>query len=124
MIDNGRVAGIPFKAANSSGGPMAPSVIVLHDTAGRLAKGSSVDWFRSKDCTTSAHFVVERDGSVTQLVRTDRKAFHAGTSSWQGRAFCNAFSIGIEIVSPGKLDGNGKAWFGDRRLTATRRRWS
>jgi N-acetyl-anhydromuramyl-L-alanine amidase AmpD len=113
-IRAGRVIGpgVRFLAANSSGGPIAPSLIVLHDTAGRLEKGSSVGWFRDKKCTTSAHFVVERDGSVAQMVPLDSKAFHCGESVWQGRRYANSFAIGIEIVNPGKMDHAGKAWFG------------
>lgn len=106
-----RLAGAPFVAANSSGGDMVPSLIVVHDTAGRLDKGSSVSWFRSRECSTSAHVVVEIDGTVTQMVPFNKKAWHAGKSSWRGKTFCNAFSIGIEIVNPGALNKNGRAWF-------------
>ena len=113
-IRNHRVTGpgVRFLAANSYGGPITPQLIVLHDTAGRLDKGSSVGWFRDKECTKSAHFVVERDGSVTQMVPLDRKAFHCGESAWKGRRYCNSFAIGIEIVNPGKMDRMGRAWFG------------
>ncbi len=45
----------------------------------------------------SAHFLVRRDGRVLQFVSTDRRAWHAGVSSWQGRSNCNDFSIGIEL---------------------------
>ncbi|HEX5126272.1 MAG TPA: 1,6-anhydro-N-acetylmuramyl-L-alanine amidase AmpD [Rhodocyclaceae bacterium] len=45
----------------------------------------------------SAHFVVRRDGSVTQFVSTVDRAWHAGVSSWRGRERCNDFSIGIEL---------------------------
>jgi N-acetylmuramoyl-L-alanine amidase len=110
-IIKGRLAGVPFVAANASGGDMVPSLIVVHDTAGRLDKGSSVCWFRSKECPTSAHVVVERDGTITQMVPFNKRAWHAGKSSWRGKTFCNAFSIGIEIVNPGALDKNGRAWF-------------
>ena len=111
-IRDGRVAGVRFVPAATSGGVITPTLIVLHDTAGRLDKGSSVAWFRSKECQTSAHFVVERDGEIVQMVRTDRKAYHAGASEWRGQKFCNAFAIGIEIVNPGKMDSAGRAWFG------------
>lgn len=111
QIAGHKLVGVPFKAAHSSGGAMTPTLIVLHDTAGRLDKGSSVDWFCSKECPTSAHILVERDGSITQMVPFNKKAFHAGRSSWKGREFCNGFSIGIEIVNPGELDASGKAWF-------------
>jgi AmpD protein len=45
----------------------------------------------------SAHFLVRRDGSVVQFVPVERRAWHAGVSSWRGRERCNDFSIGIEL---------------------------
>jgi AmpD protein len=45
----------------------------------------------------SAHLLIARDGKVTQYVPFDRRAWHAGVSSWQGREKCNDFSIGIEL---------------------------
>jgi N-acetyl-anhydromuramoyl-L-alanine amidase len=45
----------------------------------------------------SAHFLVRRDGSVVQFVPAERRAWHAGASSWRGRSRCNDFSIGIEL---------------------------
>lgn len=111
-IINGRLKGVRFIPATSFGGSITPALIVTHDTAGRLDKYSSVDWFRSKGCKTSAHVVVERDGTITQMVPFNKKAFHAGESSWGGKRYCNSFSVGIEIVNPGKMDANGHAWFG------------
>lgn len=111
-VTAGKLSGIPYKAARIIGGPIKPSLIVLHDTAGRLDPGSSVKWFQDAKCKVSAHFVVERDGTVTQMVPCDRKAAHAGESSWGGKTFLNSCSIGIEIVNPGKLDDAGEAYFG------------
>lgn len=45
----------------------------------------------------SAHFLVRRDGSLLQFVSCDRRAWHAGRSSWRGRDDCNDFSIGVEL---------------------------
>lgn len=45
----------------------------------------------------SAHFFVRRDGSITQYVSCDKRAWHAGISCWGGREQCNDFSIGIEL---------------------------
>jgi AmpD protein len=45
----------------------------------------------------SSHFVVRRDGEVVQFVPVERRAWHAGASSWRGRARCNDFSVGIEL---------------------------
>ncbi len=45
----------------------------------------------------SAHACIFRDGSVNQYVPFDRRAWHAGESSYQGRQRCNDFSIGVEL---------------------------
>jgi AmpD protein len=45
----------------------------------------------------SSHFLVRRDGEVVQFVPVERRAWHAGASSWRGRGRCNDFSIGIEL---------------------------
>ena len=54
----------------------------------------------------SSHYLVsERQGSVPatvyQLVDKNRRAYHAGVSSWKGATALNASSIGIEIVNLG-----------------------
>lgn len=45
----------------------------------------------------SAHFLIRRDGSLIQYVPCDKRAWHAGESSWKGRSRCNDFSIGVEL---------------------------
>jgi AmpD protein len=45
----------------------------------------------------SAHFVIRRDGTLIQYVPTDKRAWHAGVSSWNGCERCNDFSIGVEL---------------------------
>ena len=49
------------------------------------------------DLHVSSHLLIRRDGEVVQYVPFDRRAWHAGTSAWQGRERCNDFSIGIEL---------------------------
>jgi AmpD protein len=50
-------------------------------------------------CTlkVSSHYLVRRDGEVIQFVAPEKRAWHAGVSSWRGRERCNDFSIGIEL---------------------------
>ena len=45
----------------------------------------------------SAHCLIRRCGEVVQFVPLDKRAWHAGVSSWRGRERCNDFSIGIEL---------------------------
>ena len=45
----------------------------------------------------SAHLFIERDGTITQFVNFNERAWHAGRSSYLGRTECNDYSIGIEL---------------------------
>jgi AmpD protein len=45
----------------------------------------------------SSHLVIMRDGAMTQYVKFTDRAWHAGTSAYQGRAACNDFSVGVEL---------------------------
>ncbi|MEQ3635716.1 1,6-anhydro-N-acetylmuramyl-L-alanine amidase AmpD [Alcanivorax sp.] len=47
--------------------------------------------------TVSSHFLIRRDGSLVQFVPCDKRAWHAGLSTFQGRENCNDFAIGIEL---------------------------
>lgn len=45
----------------------------------------------------SAHLFIRRNGEVIQFVPLHQRAWHAGTSHFQGKDRCNDFSIGIEL---------------------------
>lgn len=45
----------------------------------------------------SAHYLIRRGGELVQFVPVERRAWHAGASSWRGRGRCNDFSVGIEL---------------------------
>jgi AmpD protein len=45
----------------------------------------------------SAHCLIKRDGAILQFVPFDKRAWHAGVSSFQGVSKCNDYSIGIEL---------------------------
>jgi AmpD protein len=49
------------------------------------------------DLRVSAHLLLRRDGEIVQYVPFQRRAWHAGVSSWAGRERCNDYSIGIEL---------------------------
>ncbi len=53
----------------------------------------------------SAHLLIHRNGDITQYVPLNRRAWHAGISSFDGRPMCNDYSIGIE------LEGHDKGEF-------------
>ncbi|PCI42790.1 MAG: 1,6-anhydro-N-acetylmuramyl-L-alanine amidase AmpD [Proteobacteria bacterium] len=63
----------------------------------------------------SSHFVVNRNGTITQFVACQKRAWHAGESSWDGRDGCNDYAIGIEMI------GDEKQPFTHKQYTETAR---
>ncbi len=49
------------------------------------------------DLRVSTHVLIRRDGQLIQYVPFDKRAWHAGVSSWDGRERCNDFTVGIEM---------------------------
>jgi len=63
----------------------------------RLDCNSHPYFDRLRDIRVSAHLLIERGGKITQFVSCEDRAWHAGVSSFEGRAGCNDFSVGIEL---------------------------
>ena len=83
---------------------------------GEFGTGATQDLFlNTLDCSAhpyyaqleglrvSAHFLIERSGSLTQFVPCSLRAWHAGVSTWAGRSRCNDFSVGIELEGTDRL---------------------
>ncbi|MGB0920993.1 MAG: N-acetylmuramoyl-L-alanine amidase [Alphaproteobacteria bacterium] len=81
--------------------PSGPiNMVVLHYT-GMENGAAATAHLCDPAAQVSAHYVVERDGRVLQLVAEDKRAWHAGVSFWAGETDINSCSIGIEIVNRG-----------------------
>lgn len=81
-----------------------PDLIVLHYT-GMSSAAKAIDWLSRPESRVSAHYVVDLDGAITQMVAEEMRAWHAGVSVWRGETDINSLSIGIEIQNPGHEDG-------------------
>lgn len=108
---------VAWVASKNKSGLIKPLYIVCHDTASPLSSQGDINWLAGNGNNgSSAHFVVARDGTITQLVPTNIAAWHAGASKWNGKSNCNAFTIGIEIDNPGKVErvreGVYKSYYG------------
>jgi N-acetylmuramoyl-L-alanine amidase len=77
-----------------------PDMIVLHYT-GMPTGEAALERLRDPASKVSSHYLVEEDGRVFRLVAEERRAWHAGVSSWKGETDINGRSVGIEIVNPG-----------------------
>ncbi|MBD9485409.1 1,6-anhydro-N-acetylmuramyl-L-alanine amidase AmpD [Pseudomonas sp. PDM14] len=89
------------------------SLLVIHNISlppGQFATGKVQQFFQNclpteehpyfagiAELRVSAHFLIERDGAVTQFVSCNERAWHAGVSRFEGRENCNDFSLGIEL---------------------------
>ena len=113
IADDG--AAVPYRRSPNQSPGIHPTYVVMHYTAGASAE-SSIDWLTNPAARASAHVVVARDGSVTQLVAFDRQAWHAGRSLWRGLEGLNAHAFGIELDNGGplerRLDGRWYTAFG------------
>jgi N-acetyl-anhydromuramyl-L-alanine amidase AmpD len=65
--------------------------LVLHNTDGTL--NSAINRFKDPASQVSAHYLVDRDGSITQMVSDSDTAWHSGNKE------VNQKSIGIEVVA-------------------------
>lgn len=97
----------------------APSLLVIHNISlppgefggpyiDRLFTGTldplEHAFFREiQHLRVSAHCLIRRDGEIVQYVPFDKRAWHAGVSSYRGRERCNDFSIGIELEGTDSL---------------------
>ena len=85
-------------------GPRPPDgivdMLILHYT-GMPTAAEALARLCSPAAEVSAHYLIDEDGTVLRLVAEERRAWHAGISSWAGRRDINSASIGIELVNPG-----------------------
>lgn len=75
---------------------VTPDAICIHTTEGWWP--SDAAWLCNPDAGVSTHYVIPPTGTIIyQLVGDSKRAWHAGTSSYNGRSNWNDFSIGIEV---------------------------
>lgn len=87
-----------------------PRIVVVHFTYGASAR-SSAEWFNDPaNPGSSAHLVIEREGSVIQCVPFGNVAWHAGKSTWKGLVGLNNHALGIELANWGNLERRGDGW--------------
>ncbi len=93
---------VAYDPSPNQSGTVTPLYLVIHYTAG-TSSASAVSWLKNPASKASAHLVIDRDGSIVQLVPFNRRAWHAGVSQWGQLSGLNHYSIGIELVNAGKL---------------------
>ncbi len=108
-----RACQIPSPNYNARPQNQSVSLLVIHNITlppGEFGGSYIIDLFLNRlDCQlhpffeqlrelrVSSHFLIRRNGDLIQFVPTEKRAWHAGVSSFNGHENCNDFSIGVEI---------------------------
>lgn len=79
---------------------LRPRLVMLHYTA-MASCTAARDWLCNPVSEVSAHFLIDRDGTLIQMVAEQDRAWHAGAGSWHGCSDVNSASIGIELANTG-----------------------
>ena len=58
--------------------------IMIHIDASGSDQGS-LSWFRNPDCKCAYHYIVLDNGEIVGIVKSDRRAWHAGTCEPSGK---------------------------------------
>lgn len=83
--------------------------VILHYTSSNASRALNT---LTRGEVSSHYLINDQPATIYRLVDEERRAWHAGDSSWQGRSWLNASSIGIEIVHPGYRDTEqGREWY-------------
>lgn len=77
-----------------------PNFVILHHTA-QDSIGQTLRTFTLERTQVSAHYVIDKEGKVYQLLNDYLRAWHAGNGRWGSITDLNSVSIGIE------MDNNG-----------------
>ena len=85
---------------NDRPGGLVVKYLILHYT-GMATGQAAVERLCDPTSGVSAHYVIEENGQIFSLVPEDKRAWHAGVSSWENDTDINGLSIGIELVNPG-----------------------
>jgi N-acetylmuramoyl-L-alanine amidase len=77
---------------------MSVTCVVMHATASKDAQ-QDLNWLCSPASKASCHDLIDRDATCYRLVDSEKRAWHAGVSSFKGQSNVNDFSIGIELAN-------------------------
>jgi len=77
-----------------------PDMLLMHYT-GMKTGGEALARMCDGDSQVAAHYMVDIDGTIYQLIDETERAWHAGVASWGSESNINSASIGVEIVNPG-----------------------
>lgn len=103
--------GQPISVPSPNHDERRPNYVILHQTSNDRA-ADALRTLTDPARKVSSHYLIDRDGTLYQLVDERRRAWHAGVSYWGGNTDLNSASLGIE------LDNNGDEPFPEAQIAA------
>ena len=80
---------------------------IIHYT-GMQSEIDSIKRLKNPDHKVSCHYIINRQGKITQMVHDKYVAWHAGKSKWKNFKDINKYSLGVELVNKGHKFGYQK----------------
>ena len=78
--------------------------VIIHYT-GMQSEIASIKRLKNPKSKVSCHYLIDRKGTVVNMVKDNFVAWHAGKSKWKNFNNLNSSSIGIELVNKGHRFG-------------------
>mgnify|MGYP001374081673 CR=1 FL=1 len=80
-------------------------IFVIFHYTGMQSEIASIKRLKNPKSKVSCHYLINRKGEITQLVKDKNVAWHAGKSKWKKYVNLNSSSIGIELENKGHEKG-------------------
>lgn len=80
---------------NISSSRIKPEGVVLHHSCGSY--GGSISWICQSKSQVSYHCIIDTNGERTIFADDDRRCWHAGKSSFNGKTNCNGVLLGLSF---------------------------
>ena len=78
--------------------------VIIHYT-GMQSEIESINRLKSLKHKVSCHYLINRKGKITQMVKDENIAWHAGKSKWKEFNNLNSNSLGVELENRGHRYG-------------------
>ena len=78
--------------------------VIIHYT-GMQSEIESISRLKNPRAKVSCHYLINRKGTIIQMVKEKNIAWHAGKSKWKNLSNLNPCSLGIELVNKGHTFG-------------------
>ena len=80
---------------NISSSLIRPEGVILHHSCGSYE--GSISWICQTKSQVSYHCIIDLDGKRNSFADDNRRCWHAGKSSFNGRTNCNGFLLGLSF---------------------------